>query len=149
MSSKPEPRDLASLTDAAVLAELGERLSRVRLQRNLAQAQVAREAGVSKRTLVRLEKGESSQLQTLVRVLRALGLLHNLDALVPPALPSPMEQLRMQGRERRRASPRSQETQRSQKQSPPSTGWRRVATGGDPGGESEIDRGSSTAREES
>lgn len=54
-------------TDAAVLAELGDRLSRRRLQRNLTQAQLAREAGVSKRTVIRLERGESSQVTNLIR----------------------------------------------------------------------------------
>ncbi len=93
------------MTDAAVLVELGDRLSRLRLQRNLTQAQLAREAGVSKRTLIRLESGESSQVTNLIRVVRALGLLGNLDAFVPPPLPSPLEQLRSRAKERRRASP--------------------------------------------
>lgn len=93
------------MTDTAVLAELGDRLSRLRLQRNLTQAQLAREAGVSKRTLIRLESGESSQVTNLIRVVRALGLLGNLDAFVPPPLPSPLEQLRSRAKERRRASP--------------------------------------------
>jgi transcriptional regulator with XRE-family HTH domain len=97
---------LHDMTDSAVLAELGLRLARVRLRKNLAQAELADEAGVSKRTLIRLEHGESTQLTNLIRVLRALGLLENLDALVPPPGPSPMEQLRMRRRERQRASPK-------------------------------------------
>ena len=93
------------MTDAAVLAELGARLSRLRLQRNLTQAQLAQEAGVSKRTVIRLESGESVQVTNLIRLIRALGLLGNLDAFVPPPLPSPVEQLRSRTKERRRASP--------------------------------------------
>jgi len=93
------------MTDQAVLAELGDRFSRLRLQRNLTQAQLAREAGVSKRTVIRLESGESSQVTNLIRVVRALGLLGNLDAFVPPPLSSPLAQLRSQKKERRRASP--------------------------------------------
>jgi len=93
------------LTDRTVLAELGDRLSRHRLERNLTQAQLAHEAGISKRTLIRLENGESSQLTTFVRVLRALGLLTNLDALVPTPLPSPVAQLKARTKERRRAFP--------------------------------------------
>ena len=93
------------MTDEAVLSELGDRLSRLRLQRNLTQAQLAREAGVSKRTLIRLESGESIQVTNLIRVVRALGLLGNLDAFVPPPLSSPIAQLRSRKKERRRASP--------------------------------------------
>lgn len=94
------------MTDSAVLAGLGERVARTRLQRNLTQAILAEEAGVSKRTLVRLEAGESTQLTNLIRILRALGLLGNLEALVPPPVPSPLEELRSQTRRRKRASGR-------------------------------------------
>jgi len=93
------------MTDRNVLAELGDRLSRHRLDRNLTQEQLAREAGVSKRTVIRLENGESSQLTNLIRVPRVLGLLANLDALVPAPLVSPLAQLKSRAKERRRASP--------------------------------------------
>lgn len=89
--------------DAAALLELGQRLTRARLDRNLTQADLAREAGVSKRTVERLEAGESTQLANLLRVLRALDLLGRLDALVPESSPSPVEQLRLEGRQRERA----------------------------------------------
>jgi transcriptional regulator with XRE-family HTH domain len=103
-----------AVTDSAILAELGERLARQRVRRNLTQAALAREAGISKRTLVRLESGESTQLTNLLRVLRALGLLGHLDALLPPPTPSPLEQLRAAARtkERRRASPRGGQNKR-------------------------------------
>ena len=117
------------MTDAAVLAELGARLSRLRLQRNLTQAQLAQEAGVSKRTVIRLESGESVQVTNLIRVIRALGLLGNLDAFVPPPLPSPVEQMRSRTKERRRASPAA-------RRSGPPAGWRwgdeSPKTGGEP-----------------
>lgn len=95
----------ALMTDAAVLSELGQRLEHVRLERNVTQAELAREAGISRRTLVRLEQGEEGVgAAALVRVIRALGLLEQFDLLVPEPLPSPIEQLRLQGRRRRRAS---------------------------------------------
>lgn len=106
------------LGDAAVLALLGERLARYRLERNLTQSDLAREAGVSKRTLVRLEGGESTQLTNLIRVLRALGLLVNLDALVPPPTPSPLEQLRTRERLRKRASSRADDGPSSRSAAP-------------------------------
>jgi transcriptional regulator with XRE-family HTH domain len=92
------------ISDTAILQEMGERFARRRLDQNRTQAELAREAGVSKRTVERLEKGGSTQVSSLIRVMRALGLLANLDTLVPPAVPSPMERLKLQGRERRRAS---------------------------------------------
>jgi transcriptional regulator with XRE-family HTH domain len=89
--------------DPAALQELGQRLTRARLDRNLTQADLAREAGVSKRTVERLEAGKSTQLGNLLRMLRALDLLGRLDALVPESPPSPVEQLRLEGRRRERA----------------------------------------------
>ena len=93
-------------TDAAVLAELGRRLERSRLERNVTQEQLAHEAGVSRSTVVRVEAGEQVKLTAIVRVLRALGLAGQLDLLVPEPLPSPVELLRRQGRPRRRAASR-------------------------------------------
>lgn len=96
---------LSSLaSDDVILAEVGERLSAARLSRNLTQATVARDAGVSKRTVERMEAGESVQLKSLIRVLRALGLLEGFDALLPPARPGPIELLEAGGRPRQRAS---------------------------------------------
>lgn len=94
------------MTDKAILAEIGVRLAKYRLHRNLTQGDLAREAGVSKRTVVRIEGGESTQMTNLVRVIRALDMLKNLDAFVPPPAPSPLEHLRVKGKERKRASPK-------------------------------------------
>ena len=95
----------SGLTDEAVLAELGRRLAAVRLARNLTQAALAEQAGISLRTLSRLENGEvATQLSSLIRVSRALGLVGGFEALVPPPLPSPLDQLDREGRQRQRAS---------------------------------------------
>jgi len=94
----------AGNTDETVLGELGSRLARTRLERNVTQAELAREAGVAKGTVERIERGSDVNLTSLLRVLRALGLLEALDRLVPEPLPSPIERLRLQGRRRRRAA---------------------------------------------
>ena len=92
-------------SDEAVLDELGRRLASLRLAANLTQAALAREAGVSLRTVQRLERGEAAtQLSGFVRVCRALGLAERLDALVPEVTPSPMAELAQRKRVRRRAS---------------------------------------------
>jgi len=93
-------------TDAAILAELGKRLTQARLDRNLTQEELADAAGVSKRTIERLETGQSIQLSNLIRAFRALNLLQNLDHLIPQTAASPIEQLKLRGKERRRASSR-------------------------------------------
>ncbi len=70
-------------TDLAILSEIGERVSRCRLDRNLTQAKLAAAADVSKRTIERMESGESVQLTSFVQILRALDLVDHLEALMP------------------------------------------------------------------
>jgi len=92
-------------TDEAILRALGQRLAAARLQQNLTQMQLAEQAGISKSTLQRLESGEAAtQLSGFMRVCRALGLLEQFEALLPEPAPSPMAQLKLQGRQRKRAS---------------------------------------------
>ncbi len=98
--------DFSSLTDEAALAALGDRLAEYRLGMNLTQQELAREAGVHENTIVRLEGGGSTQAKNLLRVLRVLGLIDNLDQLVPPPTPSPLQQLESREKKRRRASSR-------------------------------------------
>ncbi|MGH9075803.1 MAG: helix-turn-helix domain-containing protein [Acidimicrobiales bacterium] len=93
------------ITDATVLGELGDRLARTRLEHNITQQGLATEAGVSKSTVERLEAGGETKLSSFIRVLRVLGLLDQLDRLVPEPLPSPIEALKRQGKARRRATP--------------------------------------------
>jgi transcriptional regulator with XRE-family HTH domain len=92
-----------SLTDETVLAEMGKRLARTRLSRNISQAELASEAGVAKTTVERLERGGGIQLESLIRILRALGELDRLDIVISESLPSPIERLDNRGKERLRA----------------------------------------------
>ena len=81
------------LADDAVLAELGQRVTEARLAVNLTQAGLAEAAGVSKRTVERLEAGDGAQLLNLVRCLRALGKMDGLERLVPELPRSPIDLL--------------------------------------------------------
>jgi transcriptional regulator with XRE-family HTH domain len=99
----------APLTDDAVLKEIGARIMAVRLDKNITQAELARRASVSKRTVERLESGIPVQFVAFLRVCRALDLLERLEVLLPAPAPSPMALLKLQGRTRRRARTPSDE----------------------------------------
>lgn len=88
----------------SVMEEMGKRLARCRIDRGQTQADLAEQAGIGKRTLERLENGESVQWASVVRVLRVLGLSDRLDLLIPDATTQPIELLRLKGKERKRAS---------------------------------------------
>ncbi len=92
-----------NLTTTAAVAELGARLRRHRLERNLTQDELAEESGIGRATLQRLERGESVQLTSLIGLLRVLGLLDGLEVLVPEPVPSPLERIKTEGRRRQRA----------------------------------------------
>lgn len=92
-------------TTDAVLVEIGRRLARHRVERNLTQTETADAAGVGRATLQRMESGRSVQMTSMVKVLRQLDLLDGLDAAVPESVELPIARLeREQQRPRQRAS---------------------------------------------
>lgn len=95
-------------SDNAVLTEFGKRIASSRLNCNWTQADLANKAGVSKSTVEHIEKGQSTQLLNMVKILRALGLLNQFLGAFPEQGPSPMELLavsrKQQASKRKRAS---------------------------------------------
>ena len=96
--------ELKNMSDATILEEIGRRLRRVRLNRNLTQADLAKQAGIGRRTLQKAEDGEVTTLETLVAILRGLRLLSQLDQFLPEPPPSPVQLAQHQGQTRQRAS---------------------------------------------
>ncbi|MEN1727628.1 MAG: helix-turn-helix transcriptional regulator [Pseudomonadota bacterium] len=92
------------MSDEAVLKAFGDRLAARRIDLQMTQARLAEQAGIAKRTLERMEAGQSSQLTNLIRVLRVLELLPELNVLLPEAGPRPLDLLERGGRRRQRAS---------------------------------------------
>jgi transcriptional regulator with XRE-family HTH domain len=100
------------LTDAAVLTELGRRIALHRLERNWTQAELAAQAGLGQATVQRAERGESVQMTSMVKLLRALQLLGGLELALPGSIELPISQLereqaptRQRARGRRGGSP--------------------------------------------
>lgn len=85
------------------MRELGARLRTFRLQQNLGIAEVAKQAGVNRNTIVNAEAGKNPRLGTVVRLLRVYGRLEALDAFLPPPPISPLQLVRTKGRLRQRA----------------------------------------------
>ncbi len=87
-----------------VLREVGARLRALRLQQNRRVRDLAADAGVSPRTIDRLEAGRNIGTENLVRVIRALGRLQAFEVLIPAPEVSPYDVERLRGKVRRRAS---------------------------------------------
>jgi transcriptional regulator with XRE-family HTH domain len=84
-------------------AELGRRLEAIRLEENISQEALAAEAGVSRRTITRLENGGGISVETLIRLMRALGVANRLEALLPEPGIRPIDRIRLKGKQRQRA----------------------------------------------
>lgn len=102
-------------SDEAILTELGARLTQRRIAQLLSQAALAAQAGVSKRTVERVEAGQSVQLVTLIRLCRVLGLMEGLDQWLPESAPSPMALLKEKQAGKGKQRARSHRTARTMK----------------------------------
>lgn len=93
------------VTPRGLRAEIGRRLAQLRLARNVTQEALAREAGISLRTVRRLEAGSPCGLDSFLRVALALGVGDAIAAAVPASDIRPIERVAARGAERRRARP--------------------------------------------
>ncbi len=65
------------------IKELGQKIKTYRIMKEMSQQDLEDKSGVSKRSISRLEQGESVQLENLFKILLALDLSENIDLLVP------------------------------------------------------------------
>lgn len=96
--------DFRVMSDKAILQELGARLRRQRLNQDITQKELAEKAAVSRTVIQKMEQGEEVVVAGLIRVMRALNLLDQLDNFLPDPGISPIQLARLQGKERQRAS---------------------------------------------
>lgn len=99
---------LASISE--IEAEIGRRIEAIRLGGNISQSQLASEAGISRRTITRLENGEGISVETLIRIMRALNLADRLEALLPDPNIRPIDRVRLKGKQRQRARPSAEKS---------------------------------------
>lgn len=90
------------MSNPAVLLKIGQRIKEIRIRQCITQEELARSSGVSTLTVANIEKGKSVSLLMFVSVLRSLGLLDNLEQLVPEIRISPIELKKLQGKKRYR-----------------------------------------------
>jgi len=91
-----------SMTNAAIAAEIGQRLEQLRLERNMTQQTLADEIGITPKSYRQLIAG-GGKLENMIAALRALDALDHLENFLPSTPFSPLEQLKMRGNQRQRA----------------------------------------------
>ena len=65
------------------IKELGKKIKTYRIMNEMSQQHLEDKSGVSKRSISRLEQGESVQVDNLFKILIALNLGDNIELLVP------------------------------------------------------------------
>jgi transcriptional regulator with XRE-family HTH domain len=96
--------NIVGMSDKAIIKEIGRRVKRKRLERNLTQQEIADIAGISRPTVSDLERGKPFGIMTLIQIMRALDALDDVDAFLPDPGISPLQLARLRGSERQRAS---------------------------------------------
>ena len=79
------------LPDSEICRRLGQKISHLRLRQDFTQVSLAEQAQVSLTTLKRIEKGDISYFDSLMRVLRILGELDVFSSLIKEDEMSPNE----------------------------------------------------------
>jgi transcriptional regulator with XRE-family HTH domain len=93
-----------AMTDQGILRELVNRIRKKRLMLNLTQKELALKAGIHFNSVVRLEHGKTISLMTFIQVLRVLDELDGLNMFLPDPGISPIQLLKLKGKEKMRAS---------------------------------------------
>ncbi len=105
MSSMTDKNDNMKVAgDLAFLEMIGYFIKHKRLEQNKSQAELAKEAGISRSTLNEFEKGSRSNTLTLIQILRALDKLSILNVFKEEQHISPLKLAEMEISKRKRAS---------------------------------------------
>jgi transcriptional regulator with XRE-family HTH domain len=83
-------------SDSAVLKELGERMRQRRVRAEVKQQELADRVGIARSTVSRIENGHPVQTPELIRYMRGVSLLGELDAFLPDLSESPLAKARAQ-----------------------------------------------------
>lgn len=92
------------MSDPAALEEIAKRFKELRLKKNIQQKELSGYSGVGIGTIRRFENGEPVSTENLIKIMRGLGILDNLEQLIPKEPISPILMKKLQNRKRQRAS---------------------------------------------
>lgn len=92
--------------NAGIMAELGQRIKDTRIAMNYTQIEMEEQSGVALRTILRIEKGESVNFESILNVLRVLGVLSNLELILPEQTVKPTDLADQKPKRKRVTKPR-------------------------------------------
>lgn len=87
--------DVYILSDAQICKRIGEKIKTVRLKRNITQQSLAEAASISLSSVKKVENGEIGAFDTLLRLIRTLGMLESISSIFEEEALSPSEYYEM------------------------------------------------------
>ena len=99
MSIKP----IYSMSDSAIAKEIGQRIEQLRLETNITQESIADELGITTKTYRNAINGQS-KFELIIGILRVLSHLDLVERFIPEMPFSPIELIKLKGKQRQRAS---------------------------------------------
>lgn len=69
------------LTEKEIIDQIGQRLKQIRLQHNLTQKQLSHDTGLSVSTISLIEQGNSTSLESLIRILVRLNRIKDFESV--------------------------------------------------------------------
>ena len=97
-------------TSSELQSQLGDSITRLRLQKGVSQTEVAARANIAVTSIVRLEAGKGGNLATFIKVLKALDSASWLNTLAPLITVSPMDIVNRLSERQRVYAPRRKKT---------------------------------------
>lgn len=95
------------LSDLQLGKRIGEKLKAIRLKRNITQQSLADASSISLSSLKKIENGEIGTFDSLLRVLRTLGMLESIASLFEEEQMSPSEYYEMVNKAKKRTRKRA------------------------------------------
>lgn len=95
---------LKAQSDQVIASEIGKCIQAIRLKKNMSLENIAKSSGISRQTLHLLLNHGKGTVPNLIAVLRSIDELERLTSLLVDVLPSPIQVIRMEGKERQRAT---------------------------------------------
>jgi transcriptional regulator with XRE-family HTH domain len=68
-------------TEKEIIDQIGQRLKQIRLQHNLTQKQLSKDTGLSVSTISLIEQGNSTSLESLIRILVRLNRIKDFESV--------------------------------------------------------------------
>lgn len=94
--------DVYSLTDDAVMRQIGSKLKELRIIKGMKQSELSEASGVSVFTISAVENGKTTTLLTIIQLLRALEQLDYLDRFFQQQEISPIAYAKLMEKNKRK-----------------------------------------------